>query len=455
VPRDRCVYVCMDCGYEALKWLGKCPQCGGWNSFEEQKQIINRKEKVHNASSSEASPVPIIEVKNVNEGRISSGSTELDRVLGGGIVAGSVTLIGGSPGIGKSTLLLQVSERVSSLGGRVLYISGEESISQIKIRADRLGVKSPGLFLTTETEANHICDQITEISPTLVVVDSIQTVYDSYLGNQPGSVSQVRQCCAILMQCAKILNVPMFLVGHVTKGGAISGPKVLEHMVDVVLYFEGDAFHMYRIIRAQKNRFGPTNEIGVFEMRDMGLTDVPDPSMIFLAERPERAVGSQVVATLKGSRPIFLEIQSLVSESVFGNPRRLANGIDLGRLLLMLAILEKKAGLHLNRDDAYVNIAGGLRIDEPAIDLGLCISLASSFKNEPVSSRTFAFGEVGLAGEVRSVSQPELRIKEGKRLGFTRCILPAKVKEQVGEVKGLELIGVNSIREALEYVLGG
>jgi len=438
--------------------MGRCPECGGWNSFQEIKQLTARKDiKQRGASyfpdSAESKPIPLSSIDNAAEERLSSGSSELDRVLGGGIVKGSLILIGGSPGIGKSTLLLQVSERVSRRYGEVLYVSGEESLSQVKIRAQRIGASSPALLLTVEREINRICDQVAELSPALVVVDSIQAVYDSGIEGYPGSLSQIRQCCSVLLQCVKKLNVPVFLVGHVTKGGAIAGPKMLEHMVDVVLYFEGDVFHMYRIIRAEKNRFGPTNEIGAFEMRDMGLVDVPEPSKIFLAERPQKAVGSQVVATLRGSRPIFMEIQSLVTESPFGSPRRLASGIDLSRLLLMLAILEKKAGLCFSRDDAYVNIAGGLRVDEPAVDLGLCISLASSFKNKEVCSRTFTFGEVGLAGEVRGVSQPEIRIREGKKLGFKRCILPAKTAKQLGEVPGMDLIGVETVSEALECAL--
>ncbi len=458
MTRDRFIYACAECGYETSKWMGRCPECGGWNTFQEIRmqtasKDFSKRGSLGLSSSAASKPVPLSSIENGEEERFSSGSTELDRVLGGGIVKGSLILIGGSPGIGKSTLLLQVSERVSRERGQVLYVSGEESLSQIKIRARRIGASSPYLFLTVEREINRICDQVAELSPALVVVDSIQAVYDAGVESYPGSVSQIRQCCGVLLQCVKDLNIPVFLVGHVTKGGAIAGPKMLEHMVDVVLYFEGDIYHMYRIIRAEKNRFGPTNEIGAFEMRDVGLVDVPEPSKIFLAERPHRAVGSQVVATLRGSRPIFMEIQSLVTESPFGNPRRLASGIDLSRLLLMLAILEKKAGLCLSKEDAYVNIAGGLKVDEPAVDLGLCISLASSFRNKEVCSRTFTFGEVGLAGEVRAVSQPELRIREGRKLGFKRCILPAKTAKQLGEMPDMDLIGVETVGEALECAL--
>ncbi|NLK00949.1 MAG: DNA repair protein RadA [Clostridia bacterium] len=455
MTKKRTSFCCDLFGYEAPKWYGKCPQCGEWNSLREQ--TIKQKTNFGNMTKAGSGdlPRPIMDVRNREEGRQTTGSGELDRALGGGVVSGSITLIAGSPGVGKSTLLLQISDNVSQQRGKVLYISGEESPGQIRLRANRLNVQSPDLFIGSETDIDHICEQIEKIKPVLVVVDSIQTVHDPSLKNQPGSITQVRQCCRILMKHAKDLNIPIFIVGHITKGGTIAGPKILEHIVDSVLYFEGDSFHMHRIIRVEKNRFGSTNEIGVFEMRDSGLIDVPDPSTIFLEESQAREAGTQVVAAMKGSRPIFLEIQSLVSESPFGNPRRLANGVDYNRLLLMLAVLDKKAGLHMNKEDAYVNIAGGLRVDEPAIDLALCISLASSFRNLPVSPRTFAFGEVGLTGEIRAVSQAELRVREGERLGFERCILPKKVGDQLGRIGNLELIGVTAVDEALEYALEG
>jgi DNA repair protein RadA/Sms len=379
------------------------------------------------------------------------GIAELDRVLGGGVVPGSFILIGGDPGIGKSTLLLQAADRLARCGP-VLYVTAEESIRQVKLRGERLGVSADPLFLLAETSLEAIFDRVKELKPAFLVVDSIQTIFTGALESAPGSVSQVRECAGRLMHLAKGEGIPTFIVGHVTKDGAIAGPRVLEHMVDTVLYFEGDPGHPYRILRAVKNRFGSTNEIGVFEMKEAGLAEVANPSELFLAERPEGAAGSAVVPSLEGSRPILVELQALVSGASFGTPRRTTMGIDHGRVSLLVAVLEKKVGLSLLSQDIFLNVAGGVRLDEPAVDLGVLAALASSHLNRPIPPRTILFGEVGLAGEVRAVSRPELRIKEAARLGFDRCFLPAGNLKNLEAPAGMELIGVRSAAEALEGV---
>lgn len=425
--------------------MGKCPDCNQWNSLVEE----TRAQKTGAQSLKSASPQRLEDVKITEEDRICCGISELDRVLGGGVVAGSLTLIGGDPGIGKSTLLLQAVNRMaSSVPG--LYVTAEESARQVKMRADRLNVGAKELFLLAETSLEAILDRVKEIKPAFLVIDSIQTIFTAALDSAPGSVSQVRECSGRLMQLAKGEGVPTFLVGHVTKDGAIAGPRMLEHMVDTVLYFEGDPGHPYRILRTVKNRFGSTNEIGVFEMKGDGLSEVQNPSELFLAERPEAASGSVVVPSLEGSRPILVELQALVSGSSFGAPRRTAMGIDHNRVSLLVAILEKKVGLSLLSQDIFINVAGGVRLDEPAVDLGIMAALASSHLNRPVVSKTILFGEVGLAGEVRAVSQPELRVKEAARLGFDRCFLPLGNLNNFEPPKGIELVGIRRAEEALD-----
>ncbi|MEJ2200866.1 MAG: DNA repair protein RadA [Desulfuromonadaceae bacterium] len=448
--KQKTFFTCQQCGYQSPKWLGKCPDCQHWNSLVEETQFLAAKGKGGGPVAADA-PVPqrLREIQGAEEDRIRCGMQELDRVLGGGVVPGSFTLIGGDPGIGKSTLLLQAVDRLAGVGS-ALYVTAEESTRQVKLRGERLGVGAEDLYLLAETALETILGRVRELKPRFLVVDSIQTIYTAELESAPGSVSQVRQCAGRLMQLAKREDLPTFIVGHVTKDGAIAGPRMLEHMVDTVLYFEGDPGHPYRILRAVKNRFGSTNEIGVFEMNDRGLTEVANPSELFLAERPAGAAGSAVVPSLEGSRPILVELQALVSGSSFGTPRRTTMGIDHNRVSLLVAVLEKKVGLSLLAQDIFLNVAGGVRLDEPAVDLGVMAALASSHLNKPVPARTILFGEVGLAGEVRAVSRPELRIKEAARLGFDRCLLPAGNLKNLIAPEGIELIGVRSAEEALE-----
>lgn len=445
--KQKTIYTCQQCGYQSPKWMGKCPDCNQWDSLTEEQVTVAKKNA--RMAPPAATVKALSEVSANEDDRHRCGIGELDRVLGGGVVPGSLSLIGGDPGIGKSTLLLQA---VGKLAGskKALYVTAEESDRQVKLRAERLSVKAESLYLLPETSLESILERVREINPDFLVIDSIQTIFTSGLESAPGSVSQVRECAGRLMQLAKGEGVTTFLVGHVTKDGAIAGPRMLEHMVDTVLYFEGDAGHPYRILRAVKNRFGSTNEIGVFAMREQGLEEVPNPSELFLAERPEDAVGSVVVPSLEGSRPILVELQALVSGASFGTPRRTTMGLDHNRASLLVAVLEKKAGLSLLAQDIFLNVAGGVRLDEPAVDLGMVAALASSHLNKRVPARTVLFGEVGLAGEVRAVSQPELRIKEASRLGFDRCYLPK------GNLKGLkkpgkiELIGIRNISEMLD-----
>lgn len=447
--KQKTVYTCQQCGLQSPKWLGKCPDCNQWNSLVEEQQPLVRGKG--GTLSSAARPQRLAEVVATEEDRLRCGIAELDRVLGGGVVPGSFILIGGDPGIGKSTLLLQATDRLA-LSGKVLYVTAEESTRQVKLRGERLGVSAAPLYLLAETSLEAIFEQVKELKPAFLVVDSIQTIFTGALESAPGSVSQVRECAGRLMHLAKGEGIPTFIVGHVTKDGAIAGPRVLEHMVDTVLYFEGDPGHPYRILRAVKNRFGSTNEIGVFEMKEAGLAEVSNPSEMFLAERPEGAAGSAVVPSLEGSRPILVELQALVSGASFGTPRRTTMGIDHGRVSLLVAVLEKKVGLSLLAQDIFLNVAGGVRLDEPAVDLGVLAALASSHLNKPIPPRTILFGEVGLAGEVRAVSRPELRVKEAARLGFDRCFLPAGNLKNLETPPGIELIGVRSAAEALEGV---
>lgn len=445
-------YICQECGYEAHKWLGKCPACNQWNSFVEE--VVDRKLKTAN-SKIEVKLEKIVDIKTEDESRVSTGLEELDRVLGGGLVKGSLTLVGGDPGIGKSTLLIQVANNISRTGLKVLYVSAEESAKQIKIRSDRLSVKAKELYLLSETNMEIITKAIDDLKPHILIIDSIQTVYNPSLESAPGSVSQVRETTSILMKLAKTRDIATFIVGHVTKEGAIAGPRVLEHMVDTVLYFEGERHHTYRVLRGVKNRFGSTNEIGIFEMRDIGLIQVKNPSEMLLSGRPLNTAGTVVVPSMEGTRPMLVEVQALVSHTAFGMPRRVATGIDYNRVILMLAVLEKKAGLEMQSFDAYINIVGGIQIKEPALDLGIVCSLASSFKDKEIDSRTVAIGEVGLTGELRTVSFIEQRLKEASKLGFKTAVVPKANLKGLSEIKDIEIIGVSNIVDALDIVLGG
>jgi len=455
VKKIKTVFSCQQCGYQSPKWLGRCPDCGQWNSLvEETVQPAALKGRSLTAAGATSAPLRLSEVSACEEDRLQVGIGEFDRVLGGGVVPGSLTLIGGDPAIGKSTLLLQALGRLAG-AGQALYVTAEESTRQVKLRAGRLGVSAEQLLLLAETSLEAILEQARQLKPAFLVIDSIQTIFTAALESAPGSVSQVRECAGRLMQVAKGDDIPTFIVGHVTKDGAIAGPRMLEHMVDTVLYFEGDAGHPYRILRAVKNRFGSTNEIGVFEMRETGLAEVTNPSELFLAERPAGAAGSAVVPSMEGSRPILVELQALVSSCNYGTPRRTTIGFDHNRVALLGAVLEKKVGLSLLAQDIFLNVAGGVRLDEPAVDLGVVAALASSHLNKPIPPRTIVFGEIGLAGEVRAVSRPELRVKEATRLGFNRCFLPAGNLKNLEPPDGLELIGVRSVEQMLDGVFEG
>lgn len=449
--RQKTVFTCSQCGAQSPKWLGKCPDCGAWNSMAEEISAASRRGYAVHPQNTRNKAMPIGDVPQHTESRLSCGIGELDMVLGGGLVPGSLVLIGGDPGIGKSTLLLQAMNNLALLGP-VLYISGEESASQTRLRGERLGVGQNNLLVLAENSLEEITAQVEKINPRAVVVDSIQTVWTNAIESAPGSVSQVRESAGRLMLLAKGKGIPVFLVGHVTKDGSIAGPRVLEHMVDTVLYFEGDRGHPFRILRAVKNRFGSTNEIGVFEMKSGGLAEVANPSELFLSERPLDAPGSVVTASLEGSRTVLLEIQALVTPSSYGTPRRTTIGADGNRLALLVAVLEKKAGLHLGGQDIFLNVAGGARLTEPAADLAILLAVASSHLDRPVDHQTLVFGEVGLAGEVRAATQPELRIAEAEKLGFANCILPS------GNLRRLDRgvmsrSGVSTVQEALQLLL--
>lgn len=453
------IFFCQECGYESSKWMGQCPGCKAWNTFaEETVKAQTAKAAGSKGSSSAASdgekktPVPISAISMEEENRFTTHLEELDRVLGGGVVSGSLTLVGGDPGIGKSTLLLQMCRLISQDGRKVLYISGEESLRQIKMRAQRLGDFSDSMELLCETDLERIEEMIQRRKPEAAVIDSIQTMYHENVSSAPGSVSQVREATGVLMRLAKVLGVSIFIVGHVTKEGTVAGPRVLEHMVDTVLYFEGDRHASYRILRGVKNRFGSTNEIGVFEMAQDGLREVKNPSEFMLNGRPEDASGSVVSCSMEGTRPILVEIQALVCRSNFGFPRRQAAGMDFNRVNLLMAVLEKRLGLQISDCDAYINIAGGIRIQEPAIDLGVVMAVVSSFKNRPIAEGVLVFGEVGLSGEVRAVSMAEKRVQEAKKLGFTTCIVPKVCLEQLRETDGIRLIGVKSVQDAVDLI---
>ena len=444
------VYFCQNCGHEESKWLGQCPMCKEWNTFAEEKVVSIKGQK--SSGEKQVQAVTLSSVTTDEDERMKTELVELDRVLGGGIVPGSLVLVGGDPGIGKSTLLLQVCQKLSAMNKKVLYISGEESLKQIKLRANRMGEFSENLYLLCETSLNLIQTAIEREKPDVVVIDSIQTMYNEEIGSAPGSVSQVRESTNVFMQLAKGMNIAIFIVGHVTKEGTVAGPRVLEHMVDTVLYFEGDRHASYRILRGVKNRFGSTNEIGVFEMRKEGLVEVENPSEFMLSGKPENASGSVVACAMEGTRPMLMEIQALVCKSNFGMPRRTAAGIDYNRVNLLMAVLEKRVGLPLSGYDAYVNIAGGIRMNEPAVDLGIIMAVASSYKNRPVSEDTIVFGEVGLSGEVRAVTMPEQRVVEAKKLGFKVCVVPEVTLKSIGKVEGIEVIGVKRVNQTMNLL---
>ena len=452
MAKIKSVYICSQCGYESPKWYGKCPSCSEWNTMNEE--IVDKSSSTVQKTkrvSTYTRPVSINNIDTTDEQRYLTGSKELDRVLGGGIVKGSLVLLGGDPGIGKSTILLQIC---NNLGNelKILYVSGEESRRQLKLRAERLGVNNENTFIMTETDIEVIVEEIKTEKPDLVMIDSIQTMNLTALNSSPGSVTQVRECTNLLMHTSKGLDIPIIVVGHVNKEGSIAGPKVLEHIVDAVLYFEGDKQMSYRILRAVKNRYGSTNEIGVFQMTDKGLTEVENPSMMLLSGRPHNVSGSCVACTMEGTRPLLAEIQALVSTSGYGNPRRMSTGYDYNRLALIIAVLEKRAGYYFSNSDTYVNIVGGLRLDEPAIDLSVAISLISSLKDVPIPENALAFGEIGLGGEMRSVANAQARINEASRLGFTKIILPYHNLKSVSSDTAT-LYGVKNVREAFEAML--
>ena len=451
-PKTR--FSCQSCGYHASRWSGRCPECGEWNSLKEEVLRSSRMGRIAGNSLQIDVPVPVGEIVGTEEMRLETGIGELDRVLGGGVVPGSVILIGGDPGIGKTTLLLQALPLLARGDGKLLYVSGEESSSQIKMRSDRFGIICPSLYVLSATSLEDILKATEELQPTILVVDSIQTVFTEEITSAPGSVSQVQEVACRLMWYAKRAGVPVFIIGHVTKEGMIAGPRLLEHIVDTVLYFEGDKGQAYRILRAVKNRFGATNEIGVFEMKDDGLSEVSNPSELFLSGRPEGHAGSVVVSCLEGSRPILVELQALVADTGYAMPKRMANGVELSRVALLLAVIEKRLGLHLAGQDIYVNVVGGLRVDEPTVDLGIVMAVVSSFRDQSVDSRTVILGEVGLGGEVRPVSQVELRIREAVKLGFTRCVLPERNLHKYHPVEGMEVIGIQEIGEVMNLVMG-
>lgn len=455
MPKLSTKYVCQSCGFESVKWNGRCPGCQDWNTFMEE--VESPKQRPGGVD-----PIPISnmgkaqrigQIPSQQEQRFSTGLGECDRVLGGGVVRGSLVLIGGDPGIGKSTLLLQLSHQLATSGRTVLYISAEESATQLKLRAERLGTTHDNLYVLAETDLDLGIRAVDEVKPDCLIVDSIQTVYRPGMTSAPGSVSQVKECTSLLLRVAKSLDIATFIVGHVTKDGNLAGPRMLEHMVDAVLYFEGERHHTYRVLRAVKNRFGSTNELAIFEMKQEGLQEVLNPSEMFLSERSERASGSAVVAAMEGSRPLLLEVQALVAPTTFATPRRMATGADQNRVSLIMAVLEKRIGLRLQTSDAYVNLAGGVRVDEPAVDLGVALALASSFRDLPLNAGDVFLGEIGLTGEVRSVAKLEQRVREADKLGFTRCIVPAYSLRGWRAQGNIQVVGVRTLIEALDLAL--
>ena len=451
--KAKSVFSCQSCGHQSPRWLGRCPDCGGWNTMKEERQAATGKGRPVALKTLQAKPTPIAEIEVIGEDRRLTRIGEFDRVLGGGVIPGAVILIGGDPGIGKTTLLLQALPRLASSTEPVLYVSGEESPRQIKMRGQRLGVEHPHLLILAETSLEEILKAVQAIQPAAIVDDSIQTVYTEQLTSAPGRISQVQEVSGQLMWFAKRAGIPVFIIGHVTKEGAIAGPRLLEHIVDTVLYFEGDKGHSYRILRAVKNRFGSTNEIGVFEMKESGLEEVANPSQLFIGERPQRSTGSVVVSSLEGSRPILVELQALVSATSYAMPKRMANGVDLNRVSLLLAVMEKRLGMHLSGQDVYVNVVGGMSIDEPAIDLGIVAAVTSSLREVAVEPGLLVLGEVGLGGEVRAISQAELRIREAAKMGFKRCLLPERNLAKLDAIEGMDLVGISEVGEALDVVL--
>lgn len=447
MPKNQTIFVCSSCGNESPKWLGKCPACNQWNTFYEEKVVKDKATNQKRALASET--IKLNSVETTRYERYKTGYEELDRVLGGGLVQGSLVLLGGEPGIGKSTLIMQICDKVK-VDGPVLYVSGEESASQIKMRADRLNINNDNIFFLGETSIELIDESIEKIKPGLVIIDSIQTMYSDDLSAAPGSVSQVREATSKIMMMCKKQNITTIIIGHVTKDGAIAGPRVLEHMVDTVLYLEGERFFSYRVLRGVKNRFGSTNEIGLFEMRDVGMTEIDNPSDIMITEREDNPSGSIIVASVEGTRPILIEIQALLTPTAFGMPRRTGIGIDYNRLTLLMAVLEKRAGIPLGNQDAYVNVVSGIRLDEPATDLGIALAVASSYKNIPLPKDLVAIGEIGLTGEIRTVNSLEKRVKEADRMGFKTCIISENGRKQLNYKGNINIIGVRNIREAIK-----
>ena len=448
--KNKTVFVCNECGYESGKWLGKCPACNSWNTFFEQK-VVESKNKAGAIAKEKTKPQKLNTYEAKETIRTSTGFDELDRVLGGGLVKGSLILLGGEPGIGKSTLILQICNKVKG-EGKVLYVSGEESAEQIKLRADRLGINNEDILFLGETDIDIVNEAIVEINPKLVIIDSIQTMYSDELTSAAGSVSQVREITSQVMRICKSRNITTIIIGHVTKEGNIAGPRVLEHMVDTVLYLEGERYFSYRILRGVKNRFGSTNEIGMFEMREEGMCEITNPSDVLISEREDNPAGSCIVACMEGTRPMLVELQALTTQSVFGFPKRTANGIDFNRLAILIAVIEKKTGLSLGSQDVYVNVVGGLRLNEPSVDLGIIMVVSSIYKNKPISKDCVIIGEVGLTGEVRRVNMIEKRIKEAEKLGFKKCIIPESNKKLLKDKFKLDIIGVKDVQEALRKV---
>lgn len=456
MAKTRSVFVCSSCGQESPKWLGKCPGCQAWNTFVEEKMTRGASKRPESSLAfPKQKPKPIVQVETSRDARVHTGIAELDRVLGGGMVPGSLLLVGGDPGIGKSTLLLQASNALAAAGHKVLYVSGEESVRQTRLRAERIGALSDRMYVLSETNMEEIAAAIDDLQPEMAVIDSIQTMYHPAIESAPGSVSQVRECTGFFLRIAKVRGIATVLVGHVTKEGAIAGPRLLEHMVDTVLYFEGERHHAFRVLRAVKNRFGSTNEIGIFEMLESGLREVANPSEMFLSERPEGTSGAIVTASMEGTRPVLVELQALVAPTTFPSPRRMTAGVDHNRLSLILAVLEKRIGLFLQNQDAYLNVAGGVKLVEPAVDLAMAVAISSSYRDIPTRPGDVVFGEVGLTGEVRAVSRIEQRVREAEKLGFKRVILPENSLKGWKPPSGMDIVGVRTVADALKAALEG